>query len=380
MKSSLLLACTLLACTCAANGLKPELSFDLEERILLDSNVLRLSDADRDRLDDDPLFQTDVDGVAGVKAEHRLGMDLTWRLSSRKGLVDRLQKLVGGRSGRGRLRLGYDGKWSQYESSSANGYNSHALRLQWLPRAGWGFQLNWRLLDNFYLRQFTDRDTGLLRGATFDGELIEATLRFRLPDWGGMERIGVSLDASSDLNYYNGWFTEYDTEAVAFGLGLSADLPLELRASLGYSFVDTDNVGFSGAVSSYLPAAGSDDEGGDGSHQEDQYRLGLSREFRLPAGLPALDLDGGFLVRDRFYTSSLGEIDDPFHYGRHDRRYNWDLRASVSPLKDLRLQLIVEREWRRTTAPYGEIGRVKDYNLTRIGLGLRWSMDISLDD
>lgn len=378
MKSRLLVAAwagLVLAGTLQAGIPRPDLELDVEERLLADSNVLRLSDRDRRELEENPDFQTDVEGVAGLKVEHRLGLQSTWRLGATSGLVARLQEMAGGRSGRGRLRVGYDGKWSQYEQSPAQGYNSHALRAEWLPRAGWGLYLSWRYLDNFYLRQYTDRDTDRIRGATFDSELSRVEFRFRMEDWGPLSRPSFRLHLLKDLTYYNAWFTEYDTETLGLGARLDVDLPLGIDLDLSYAFMDTDNVGFDDVAVGGSVLPGTDDEGGDGSHQEDQYRLGLFWELDLPL-VETLGLGGSVLLRDRWYSSGLGELEDPFHYGRHDRRLNVDVRATVSLPLDLRAQLIMEREMRWTTAAHGDIDKVKNYNLTRIGVGLRWSTDL----
>jgi hypothetical protein len=160
----------------------PEWSISLEERLLGDGNVLRLSDSDVQRLEDDPAFQTDVQGVEALKLEHRATASMDLRLTQRKGVVGSLQSLAGGKPGQGRLRLSWEGKWTQVEESSAMGNHSQRLQLGWQPRTGWGVDVAWRHLENFDLRQFNDRDTGQEHGASFDSDGGTLTLKARGKD------------------------------------------------------------------------------------------------------------------------------------------------------------------------------------------------------
>jgi len=350
-------------------ALAPSASF--EERLLADSNVLRLSDAESDRLEDDPRFQTDVEGVAAVKAEHRLGLGLQLPLTSRKGVAAWLQAATGSSPGRGRLELDYDGKWTSYEGSPANGYGSHRLTLGWRPRAGWGADLSWRKLDNFYLRQYRDRDTGGTWGCTMDAEELRLRLRARAADFAGWaRRPELELTVAREDTDYNPWFTEYDTREWSVGLEGSLRLPADVDLDLGYAFAAVDNRGFAGLGSGGTVTVLEDDEGGDGSFEEDRWSLGLGWS---PPGW-SVDFSCGALLRNRWYSSDLGELVDPVHAGRHDVRVALDARAAWRLGDRWALIPIVEREWRRTGAAWGGLARLKDHEVWRVGAGLRWRL------
>jgi hypothetical protein len=352
----------------------PDWTISLEERLVADDNILRLSDSDRSRLKRDPSFQPDVEGAGALRVDHRLGLALQWRLRSRQGPFAALQRWAGGRPGQGRLSLSWDGKWTQYEGSPANTYASHRLSGAWQPRPGWGTELNWRTLDNYYIRRFLDRDTGAERGATFDSDQIELVLKARGPDRGPwLRQPGLSLSAAWDRESYNPWFTEYDGEAWSLGLDLGWRMPAGLSAGLGWRFSDTHNVGYTGSQGVGTVNLGVDSEGGDGSHQEDQYSLSLGWSGRW--GTRAAGLDAGLTLRDRWYQSRLGELQDPFHYGRHDRRILLSLRGRLALGASLTLIPVVEREWRNSEAAWGGISRVKDFEVLRAGLGLRWRLE-----
>lgn len=348
----------------------PDWSISLEERLLGDSNVLRLSDADALRLEQDPAFQTDVEGVEALKLEHRASASLDWRVTQRKGVLGAVQRLAGGKPGQGRLRLGWEGKWTQVESSSAMGNHSQRLQLGWQPRAGWGVDVAWRHLQNFDLRQFNDRDTGQDHGASFDSDNGTLTAKARGRDRGRWFRQpGISLRASRSTEYYNAWFTEYDMESTLWGAQLGWRMPAGLDAAVGYSWVRADNVGFTGAQGGQVNL-GADSESGDATHQEDQFNvdLGWSGSGRLKA----FSADASLLARDRFYQSGLGEVMDPYHAGRHDRRWTFTLHGRAELGAGWALVPVVEREWRYSTAAWAGIGRVKDYTVVRWGLGVRW--------
>ena len=364
------LCLSLLVSRLAAAGL--DWSLDLEERVLADDNVLRLSDDEMDRLDADPAFQTDVEGAAALKFEHRVHAGLNYRLRSKEGLAAWLQKLTGSRPGRGRLEFDWYGKLVQYEATAANGYRTSQILAGWRPRAGWKFDVSYFFLDNFYLRQYRDRDTGATQGCTFDSNQYRVRARARARDFGSwIQRPGLELEWMWEESYYNEWFSEYDTESWSLGAAVSWRMPADVDASLEYRFTVNDNIGYDpDQVLPILP--GEDDEGGDSSNEEDRYTLSLGYDLPLSWWQSELPLDLSFTLRDRWYQSELGELDDPIHYGRHDRRYLLSFSADYKLMEQLTLSPLLEREWRVTSAPYGSLGDLKDFSVLRWGLALRY--------
>lgn len=368
----LLLLTLALAPARPAPAASPDWSLSLEERLLTDDNVLKLSPRDLEQLERDPAFQADAEQAGSLRLEQRATGELRWKLASRRGPLARLQRWAGSKPGQGRLSLGWDGKCSSTFDLAGGGNSSQRLALGWQPRTGWGAEFSWRFLDNYDLRRFTDRDTGRERGATFDSDLYQVQLKARgkdLAPW--FRQPGLSLGLATSSEYYNAWFTEYDAETRSLSLDLSWRMPAGLNAGLGWQFSDTDNVGYAGPQPGEVNL-GSDSEGGDASQQEDQLSLELGWSGET-GGLKS-GLDAALTLRDRHYQSELGELLDPFHSGRHDRRLLLSLRGRLDLGRQLRLVPLFEFEQRKSEAAWSGIGAVKDYTVRRAGLGLRWSL------
>lgn len=366
---------TLLAAAGPALAAPLAWTVDWEERLLADDNGLKLSPRDSRRLEDDPAFQPDAEGPSVTRLEHRLGVELEGRLRGKRGPLATLQKAVGGKAGQGRWALGWDGKWSTAFDLEGGANTSQRAFLAWRPRAGWGAEASWRFLDNYDLRRFTDRDTGMERGASFDSDLYSLTLQARGRDLGPwLRQPTLKATGAWSSESYNRWFTEYDMESWSAGLDLSWRMPGGFGAGLGYEFSDADNVGFTG-----IPAGevnlGADSESGDATHQEDQVSASLGWSGRLGGRKgPRAGLDASLTLRDRWYQTELGELLDPYHAGRHDQRRLFRLQGRLDLTSRLRLIPLVEYEWRDSEASWGGIGAVKDFAARRAGLGLRWSL------
>jgi hypothetical protein len=348
-----------------------EVSLQLEERVVVDDNILRLSKAEAKLLETNSEFQTDVDGEAAARIEHRIGLGLRVPLKSKTGISALLQNMTGSRAGRGRIDFGYEGKLVQYEGSSSKGYSSHRLTAGWRPRAGWGADLSWRLLNNFYLRQYNDRDTGVVHGCSFDSNEYRLRFRARAADFSPwLRKPTFELSLLFEESFYNGWFTEYDSEMLAIRFKTSVRLPASYSLSFTYGFSVNDNIGFDDAAGSGTVVG--NDEGGNSDNEENRLNLTVGWSNTLLA--KPFTLDFSLTWRDRYYQSKLGQIADPFHYGRHDRRWLTVLRAGVKLSKRLKLSPFIEREWRISDAPYSRISYYKDYTVLRAGIGLRWIM------
>ncbi len=350
----LLLLSTLLLTASGLAALPLRFSVDLEESWEIDDNVFRLSDPDIDRLDGTPSFQPDAAGPQDLRMDHRV-------------LAFAYHDLPGKRSGR--LRAGLDAKVVTHADNRMKNYHTARFSLDWQRRPGWGIEASWFALRNFYLREYTDGDTGQIRGADFDSDELRLRARMRFPGLGLVSRPTLYLHVLGQNTYYNAWFSEYDTEAIEWGLRLSATLPLGLSASAGYSFVDTDNVGYRSPV---FTLADEDSEVGDGTNQEDQWRLSLDWEGRLLG--EELGLGLSFTWRHREYQTDLPLLEDPVHSGRSDDRYVLRLDKSWQITKALSLRPYLEREWRSVESAWPSMRRLKEFDARRLGLVLRWSV------
>jgi len=327
---------------------------DLEEKIGGDSNVMRLSPSELDRLDGDPSFQATAKGPADLRLDHRVLGDIRYALPDRK---------------MGRLQLNLDAKVVTYLDNTDNNYSTQRWGLDWQLKPGWGADVSWFGMSNFYLRDFTDGDTGEIHGAEFDSNEYRLRIRARGPNLGPVRRPTATLITSFEEAFYNGWFTEYDTETVEIGVRLDGDLPQDLTASLQFYFADTDNVGYRAGANS---SNGEDSESGDGSHQENRLQAGLGWSGELMGHDLSLDVD--FSWRHREYQSTLGEIEDPVHAGRHDDRYVLSLNKVWRIDEHLSVRPFAEREWRHTGGPWQRLPEFKDFASNRIGLAVRYTI------
>ena len=353
--SALLAAGILLAIAVSASAARRTFDWGLsvEEKLSGDSNILRLASPEVDRLDRDQAFQPTLDGAGDLRMDHRVLADLRANLPDRRW---------------GWLELGLDAKYVNFFANSFNNYSTQRLSLTWQQKPGWGADVSWFGINNFYLREFQDADTGELHGTDFDSNEYRIRLKARSEDFGPVQKPTLSLIYSFEQVFYNGWFTEYDTDTREVGLRLDVDLPRGLSADLQYYYATTDNVGYDSGRSGGASLI-EDNDSGDGSHQENRFQTGV--DWR--GDLYGHDLQVGlaFSWRHREYQTQLGVLEDPVHAGRNDDRLLLSLNKIWRIEKRYSLRPFIEREWRRVGGPWERLPQYKNYAANRMGIALR---------
>jgi len=254
-----------------------------------------------------------------------------------------------------KFRPYYAAKISLFAVNQIKNYQSHNFIARFAYRSRAYLSLKYFYLPSFYLRAYKDHDWNAYHGAQFDLSRPSASLRLRLAPYEFEAELG------RELIYYNSFFTEYDLEAIFWGLSAAYSPREDLDLALGYTFKSSDNVGFeqSAEVAQIDPSV--DTEYGDASYEEDQYSLKLS--YLLPLRThwdwkASLDLRRAL----RYYQSALPLLQDPFHAGRQDRRDTFEPALSVSPLPTVELELRFTYDLRRTDSPDPSVTRIKNFD------------------
>lgn len=254
-----------------------------------------------------------------------------------------------------KFRPYYSGKISLYSVNQLKNYQSHYFLGRFSYRYRAYLYLQYFYMPGYYLRVYYDRDVGEYRGCEFNLYQPAIRLRWRFPPY------EVEGDLGREFIYYDGSFTEYDSEAIYWGLSGSYDGIEDLNVTLGYAFKVSDNVGFnqSSLVSPVDPSV--DTEYGDSSYEEDQYSLRLSYHIPFESNW---DWEVSLAVqrRLRYYQSDLSTLQDPFHIGRKDRRDIIEPAVSFSPSSQVQIELRFSYDLRRTDSPDPVVSSIKNYD------------------
>lgn len=171
-----------------------------------------------------------------------------------------------------------------------------------------------------------------------------------------------------DVVYYNPHFTEYDTEANAFGIEIRYDLASWIQAGLKYAFTMAEAKGYDeeGETKEH-----SDDS--DISYDEDQFQgeliLDISRHVPLP-----INLTFQYRRSLRYFTTEKSLEADPFHAGRRDDIHRLSYMTEYKILRNLSLFGQYEYHWRNVSSKEKErITEVKNYNRNRISVGIEFT-------
>jgi len=266
-----------------------------------------------------------------------------------------------------RLRPYYNFKISLYSVNDQKNYTSHFFLARFTWRYRYYLYLQYTVLNDFYLRQYWDRDTGTIYKCDFNQYKPTVKLRWRTSPF------DLEASYSRELVYYNDHFTEYDSEGDVWGAEVSYELPIDLQFSLGYYLTIADNIGFNQNTTFVSADPTADAEYGDSSYEEDEF---VAR-IRYPLPLESTQNWTLFLnvsKRVRYYQSKLSVIDDPFHTDRRDNRTVIDTGITFSPSSDLDIELQFSIDTRRTDSPAHNVSDIKDYNRHTIELNATYQV------
>ncbi|MBU0519785.1 hypothetical protein KJ564_12715 [bacterium] len=310
-----------------------------------DDNILRYSDRDLDRFENDsevyPSEVTTTDDWAN---------SFTFRLYKDV----KLGKYF-------RFRPYYNFKISLYSINEQKNYSSHFFLARFTYRYRYYLYLQYSVLDDYYLRLYRDRDSGVYHSCEFDQYKPTVKLRWHFSPF------NLEASYSRELLYYNPHFTEYDNEGDVWGIEASYELPIKLQLSAGYFLTVADNVGFD-QTGAFIPVDPSEDaEYGDSSYEEDEFIFNVRYPLPVKKSMQWV-LFMNLSQRFRYYQTDLSVLDDPFHAGREDHRTIIDTGVSFSPSSDLDIELQFTIDQRRTDSPAETVSSIKDYDRRTVEL------------
>lgn len=310
-------------------------------------NVIRLSETDIDRFQNDPQpFETPLKTYDDWKNELILKPTLRLRLPERHRLI-----------------AVYAFKMAEFANNPFLNYQTHTLNLYVRPlslKRWWLVNFRVYTIPSYYLRSHYDRDTGAYHAARFQDwqYRIAPRVRFWEPLW-------IKFQAEFETLYYNAKFTEYDSDMISVGLGGDYDGLRPFTFSLMYLRNHADNIGHSSideANWNPLDPLSSDTEYGDATFDEDEFFIRGTGHLTYISSIPIRG-DLTARLRRRIYTTDNSIDNDPFHRGRLDVRWEIapSITAAVTPTVNVTLGASYEE--RTTTSDVARVEEIKDFRV-----------------
>ncbi len=309
-----------------------------------DGNMLEMSDYDIDRFENNELPGSTAPGTYDAMMQE---FGLKFNITS--------PRLIG----KNRTRFYYTVKYLSFGGNRFNDRISHSFFLTQDVMKGVDLVGSYFLIPNRYLRDYFDKDVGVIRATEFAYNLYTAGVR-----WSVTKPLRIDIRYEGYQVYYNNYFTEYDTESH----GMRADVRYKLTPTVtlngAFKLRFADNVGFdeSSAIVAADPLL--DAEYGDGSYGEEYFEYGFA--WKSPKMLNReWDISLKHRIRHRYYTSDFSLEDDPFHAGREHlhQRVMFTMETEIVP--GLEGGPSIDYEWRRSDSPNDRVPEVKDFDVFR---------------
>ena len=237
-----------------------------------------------------------------------------------------------------------------------------------------GVEADWNKLSlNLYygyypevwVRHYHDKDgaSGDPVKFSYDKNLYKLDAGYRLfrKDW-------VYLYGRFEQYFHNEHFTEYDADAVTFGVGWRHSFQtFYLTARYFYCDYTCDDAPATGAVS--------EDDFSDASYESDTVEIVFRNkkvEFLRGRYLrPFID----FEYEKRAYQTD--NVDDTFHAGREDSRYNVTFGATFYLWPSIELTAEYDHNYRKATSSENDdIGKYKDYIANQFSIGIDYTFSL----
>jgi len=322
-------------------------------------NLLRFSSADIDRFDNfDERFATPMETIDDFEMEFSIRPSIRWRAP--------LNLMVDG---------DYNLKAVKRAQNSITDYQTHTFSVSVRPRVrGYKWSLGYRAfrIPSYYLRVYRDRDYNEYHAARFMNWDHSAEIEYRLSS-----KAWLSLRAGIGTYYYNEKFTEYDSEYSEGTGGIRLYLPAKVVLSGSYTRRISDNVGKDQAfIPQFNPetsAISEDSEYGDSDFNEDEFRVRARRQLGF---LTWADVDASlsYRLRRRVYTTNRSIVDDPFHRGRLDNRFEISPSFDVALTKQFSVNLYYLHEERDTESDYEAVIQAKNFVRREYGMTLTYTI------
>ncbi|MCB1059611.1 MAG: hypothetical protein KDB65_05235 [Calditrichaeota bacterium] len=327
---------------------------------IYNDNVLRLSGPDQDAFRRyDPTFRTPIETVDDGETEFSIHPSVQWR-APQTTMISAVYRF----------------KDVRRVKNDFSNYQTHSLTASLRPRVRgykWQAQVSAFTIPSFYLRVYRDRDYGTYEDARFRNWEYNGEFSVRPHD-----ALWLSLQGGWGSYYYNAKFTEYDTEYSEVGLEARYATPWRPTLTARYTRRVSTNVGRDQSIN-YVPSYDNsqileDNEYGDGDNNEDEFRLAIRSPLKF---IKPITLDGSLStrLRRRIFTTDRSILDDPFHRGRLDNR--WEITPSLSwdALSSLEVSTYFTYEQRDSKSDVPGVSQVKNFVRREVGLGLTYKIN-----
>ncbi|RQV98283.1 hypothetical protein EH220_03610 [bacterium] len=322
---------------------------------IYNDNLLRFSDADLERFFEfDDRFATPIETVDDFETEYSIRPSFRWRAP--------LNLMVDGY---------YNLKAVLRSSNSFTDYQTHTLSASVRPRVRgyrWSFQYRAFRIPSYYLRVYRDRDYNEQHAARFMNwdHSAQFDYRVRSDAW-------LTFGVGYGTYYYNEKFTEYDSEYLEASVGARINLPADVSLSAGYTRRGSDNVGKDqGFTPQFSPESSpfeEDSEYGDADFNEDEFRLRARRRLDF-VKLTDVDASLSYRLRRRVYTTDRSLLDDPFHRGRLDNRFEISPSIDIELSRRFDIGIYYLHEERDTESDSEAVIRAKNFVRREYGMTL----------
>jgi hypothetical protein len=308
-----------------------------------DNNILRLSETDLD------LFEA---GSEAEKFEAQSSDDLVTAALLDLGIK---HYFAGGHTQINRVVLKYNKYWNN--SFKDNGYIRFSLQ-QYLSRE-FNFQLNYYYYPEIYSNYYRSEIDDEYHSYTYAKNVYNARL-----DWDAFKFLSFTYWLEFSQNYFNKYFTEYDSDNIENRLDLRFKLLPNLISTFSYAF----KVSQADADKAY------DDISGSIQFKDASYEANLFFvQFEIPRIFPLNREYVKFALRTAFegYYFQSNITGDDYHLQRDDNYFRVHAALNLPVQKNMDLELFLKRDERRTDSPYNFVEEDKNFCQLRAGFSLK---------
>ncbi len=337
----------MLAFLALSSGSPVELGLRLETEFMYDSNILRYSDEDLDAF------------VVNFKRDRFASAETYDDLV----VVPRLTLTVA-RKQLGELSLSW--KESLFWQNPVKRYRVLSAEASVPFVAETDVEIGAFRLPRYHIRPLYDVDLGSYVSCNFAKTRLWAELHRSVSGH------RLSLVYRWEREDYVDEFFEYDNTAHTARLQARLQLTRTLRPTVSYSFV-------------YSPARAYDEPGEDAeisdetdaSYFEDQFSVSLRHNLAKLAGRTLYGYTSA-LYRLRHYTTEKHPFLDPYHAGRMDRRFLWNVSVGWYVARGALVwaSYEIERRWSEGSIETADLGEEKEFTAHRPALGVRLSWSV----
>ncbi len=342
MKKYLILIMLFLAVCAWSKGIVLDSQLDLG--FAYDSNIILLSDNDRDEFLDNILPDKYL-----IKSIDDLIMDMSYTLKFKN-------YWLGGHTQIEEFKLNFN----KYQENSVKdyGYMSFAIR-QYLSR-DLDFSLKYYYYPQIYLRQYKSVLDLEYHKFEYSKNFYSANL-----NWDIARSLSARYNLEYSQLYYSKWFTEYDADIFSSNIFLtwqsSARAQIELRYGYRLSNADAEDAFTDPDAVDVIK---------DASYEANIY----SCQFKLKKLFENATFNIGYKLETRFFNSD--NPSDTYHLDRND--YIHTITTSLYKPLNKKISAVLSGEYgfRNTESPNQSVIEDKEYNFWKTSLNLSYAINL----